>query len=311
MNIYAANLSGIIGNGGLLRPDAAKMEERRVKAKMEKNPYQQAVFENNAERDGRTERIMAKFYGGKKLSSDDLSYLAKHAPDCYKKISEIMQQREELERQMEQAESTLDVAMVYANTLASAQKLTEGEQARENPWTIMGMVGQFNNAYGEFTSSPEYREKETEETKAEEIRASAEEYGEQLEEAADQIREAEISPEQIPAETEIITPNQEVSGSAEQNPDAAETLKEQQREEKERSRERRRRMGGSTAGTFSDGPEQLAAAVERQMQFRRKVNALYKTGSKRTETYPSGSVRESIRTGDAAVKGAGTIDVEL
>ena len=83
-------------------------KKTKKKEEEEKTPAQQMIEqfkEKNSPENKRITQIYYKFRAGKELNAEELQYLAKNSPELYKQVREIMQERQALERQMEQAKS--------------------------------------------------------------------------------------------------------------------------------------------------------------------------------------------------------------
>lgn len=163
-------------------------------------------------------QIYYKFVGGKKLTAEELNYLAEYSPELYKQVREIMMERQALEMRMKMAKTKLEVQEAAMDTLNYAKKTGESKEQEEAGATkAMARSNQLFNAYREFTASPEYKEKEDTKTQTEEMRDKLEESEEQ-------------NIEELPAEAEEIRQSEEeLSQSAEKLPQNAEAEEIEQR----------------------------------------------------------------------------------
>ncbi len=152
------------------------------------------------------ENIMAKFKGGQELTSEEMEYLAKNAPDCYQQVIKILMERKQLEIQMEAAKSKMEVLQVYTQSLAMV-KATKGTGAAEKQQasTTMMRLNHLQNAFGKFVKTTQYRNLEDESDRAEEVREKVEEQGLTQEELAADEAPSEVTadgtpPDELPAD---------------------------------------------------------------------------------------------------------------
>jgi hypothetical protein len=102
------------------------------------------------------DRILNKYVSGQKLTPGELSYLAKHNPEKYKEVAEVMRQREELERQMKNSGSKDRAEIAYAMTVSSLSSSLKSSSAGNGSGTTEVLAKHYNNAYHEFKNSKEY-----------------------------------------------------------------------------------------------------------------------------------------------------------
>lgn len=195
----------------LFVPNSAKSEFHirtgRNRPEKNKNPdvnaeqsYEQAMIEDfkeqNSPENKRLQEIYNKFRAGKELTVEELEYLAKHNPQMYKEIKEIMMEREAMELQMKLAKTKQEVAAVCMNKLTNIKEtMGTGETAEKQAMKTMARTNQIAAAHIEFTASIEYREKEDEKTQAEDRREELEESQEQLEEQIEAVSEFSEEPD--------------------------------------------------------------------------------------------------------------------
>lgn len=107
-------------------------------------------------KDLKLQRIINKFKSGKKLTSGELSYLAKAAPDIYQKVLRIMQRREQLEKRLEEASSKEEVQAIMMQEMQSVENFCANS---DDDFEKTALVNQMMDAYGKMTQSASYREK--------------------------------------------------------------------------------------------------------------------------------------------------------
>lgn len=146
--------------------------------------------EENSRENNRIKEIYAKFRAGKKLSPEEMDYIAKEAPELYRQVKEILMERQAMEAQMEMAESKEEVAQVHANQMSKIQAtMGTGEEAEQNAEKNMARVNHMQAAFQEFTASVEYKEKEDMKSRTEEKRDLLEELEQQQKAYRDKITE--------------------------------------------------------------------------------------------------------------------------
>lgn len=166
--------------------------------------------EENDPQAKRLERILSKFRGGKELSPSELEYLAKHAPEAYKEVCEVLKEREQLERELEMAESTMEVMQAYNNALTMVSETSgTGEQAKQQAFKTMARTNNLADVYRGFVATPEYRALEDEGDKAEEIREGIEEEAAQVQEHTDSAEELTNQAEELTDQPEKVKPSAE------------------------------------------------------------------------------------------------------
>lgn len=129
--------------------------------------------EENDPQAKKIERILTKFKAGKELSQSEMEYLAKHAPEAYQEVCEVMMERKQLEMELKAAKTKLEAMQAYSNALnkISATKGSGDQEKQQAPMTRINHVA---DVYGKFAAGKEYSDLEDEEDKAEAIRESIE-----------------------------------------------------------------------------------------------------------------------------------------
>ncbi len=243
-------------------PNAAKSEfhirtgrnrpEKTEKPDMNaEQSYEQAMIEDFKEQHSpenkRLQEIYNKFRAGKELTAEELEYLAKHNPEMYKEVKEIMMEREAMELQMKLAKTKQEVAAVCMNKLTNIKEtMGTGETAEKQAMKTMARTNQIAAAHIEFTASIEYREKEDEKTQAEDRREALEESQEQLEEQIEAVSEFSEDPDITDKLSEewknMGTEDGKTSETpvAEKGAKAADILRDIETENDEQERERKR-----------------------------------------------------------------------
>lgn len=80
----------VIGNSLMAKP-------KKAEKKTGEELMIQQFKEQNSKKNNRTAELWGKFKAGSKLSPEELEYLAKEAPELYRKIREILMERQALE----------------------------------------------------------------------------------------------------------------------------------------------------------------------------------------------------------------------
>lgn len=109
-----------------------------------------------SDKDIKLERIVNKFKAGKKLTSGELSYLAKKNPAIYEKVLRIMRKREQLEARLEQAATKEEAQQIMMQEMQSIEKFCANS---DDDFEKTALVSQMMDAYGEVTKSEAYHEK--------------------------------------------------------------------------------------------------------------------------------------------------------
>lgn len=104
--------------------------------------------------DLKLQRIINKFKSGKKLSSKEMVYLSEKAPELYQKVLRITQEREQLEREMQAAESKEEVAKIVSQKMGSIEKMSGGDEFEET-----SRANQYSDAYSAYIATDEYKAK--------------------------------------------------------------------------------------------------------------------------------------------------------
>ncbi len=107
-------------------------------------------------KDMKLERIINKFKGGKKLTSGELTYLAKKNPTIYQKVLRIMQKREQLEERLAAAETKEEAQQIMMQEMQSVENFCANS---DDDFEKTALVSQMMDAYGEMTKSDAYQEK--------------------------------------------------------------------------------------------------------------------------------------------------------
>lgn len=178
--------------------EAAKKTDAKAAISAEQLAINQ-FKEQNSKENNRTTEIYYKFRSGKKLTPEELDYIAKESPELYRQVKEIMQERQAMEAQMKMAESKEEVAEIRIQEVNKIQAtMGKGEEAAAQAEKTMARVNQVDAAYMEYTATLDYKEKEDIESETEEKRERLEElkrqqeaYSEKIKEKSDEVTEAE------------------------------------------------------------------------------------------------------------------------
>lgn len=163
------------------------------KKKTEENPSPQQRMiddfkEKHSNEANKTNAIFYKFRAGKKLTPEELEYLARESPQMYRQVREVMMERQAMEAQMEMAESKEEVAEIHVNQVNKIMTtMGTGEEAKRSAEKTMARANQTEAAYTEFTASLAYHELEDMESKTQEQRERLRGQKEQQEEIAEEI----------------------------------------------------------------------------------------------------------------------------
>ena len=198
INISASTLSSFlqtsgtgIGTGGgkvSFGRDAEKKEKQ--KEQEPKTEIQQLIDDFKANEASPAEKkvkeIFNKFKAGKKLTAAELSYLAKNNPELYKKVREIIQEREAMERKMQMAETKLETAQASVDAMTQAKEVAAKSAASEDPEITMARSNQLASAKMEYMATLEYKQKpDTRSQTEDQIRALKEQEASQGQEAGE------------------------------------------------------------------------------------------------------------------------------
>lgn len=194
--VFASNYHVVTGK----RKKSADKKEELTQEQVMINQFKEQHSRENT----KSSDIYSKFRAGKKLTPEELEYLAKESPELYKQIKEIMMERQAMEEQMEAAESKEEVASIHLNQVMNIkQTMGTGEEAERQAEKTMARVNQTGAALKEYTATAEYKEKEDAKSRAEELREQLEELERQQEAFRDRIAEKqEEEAEAVSEETE-------------------------------------------------------------------------------------------------------------
>lgn len=103
-------------------------------------------------KDIKLERILSKFKAGKKLSGDELSYVAKKSPETWQKILRVMQRREQVEKRLENAKTKEESQEIMTQEMKSVENV-------EDPFEKEATVNHLREAYSEHVTKGNYKEK--------------------------------------------------------------------------------------------------------------------------------------------------------
>lgn len=103
-------------------------------------------------KDYKLERILTKFRSGKKLTSGELSYVARENPNLYQKILRVLTRREMVEKRLEAAKTKEEEEQIMAQEMKSVEHI---EDAFEKEATVNHLM----DAWHEHISSGATREK--------------------------------------------------------------------------------------------------------------------------------------------------------
>lgn len=242
---------------------------RKKKKESEKLSGEQLMInqfkEQNSRENNRIAEIYGKFRAGKKLSPEEMDYIAKEAPELYRQVREILMERQALERQMEMAESKEEVAQIHANQLNKIQaSMGTGEEAEGNAEINMARANHTMAAFQEFTASVEYKEKEDNESRAKESRDLLKELEREQEMYRDKIAENIEAAESLSEDIEEES----------QNPIVEEMVEEALEFEDKEQEVRRRKRGRKGNATLND-PFITASVDLKDLQL--KVRELYRS----------------------------------
>ncbi|MCL2754225.1 MAG: hypothetical protein FWD35_00710 [Oscillospiraceae bacterium] len=101
--------------------------------------------------------IINTFRSGKRLTSGEMGFLRKHAPDAYGEATRILRQREFMEKQMRSARTKQEVDTIRTVSLtavAGRREISSG-----NAETRLAQVNHMANAYHEYSATECYRRK--------------------------------------------------------------------------------------------------------------------------------------------------------
>lgn len=247
------------------------------------------IMKEQNNKDTKAESIMNKFRSGKKLSPDELSYLAASNPEYYKEVVKVMQEREALERQMKAAKTKEQVANVYMNALnAASVKAENGASAEE----ITAELNQLSNAKQEYVQSAEYRHKPDRTLEENDIRKKVQE-----KEREDEKTEKEVEKklEEKKEFLENIRDKAKEEDNKKDTEDVKEHIKDIQEEAEEKKKKRAKGKKGTRNRAVSADFAELQKRILEQQTFRQKVRDLKDTN----KTKPSKG--KSVET-DAVVE---------
>lgn len=207
MNISAASLanastlfSSCQVNGGAMK----QVSEKKVRSEM---TGEERLIDNFKEEHSpakeKANQIYYKFIGGKELSTDELSFLAKNEPELYKEVREVMLERQAMEMRLKTAKTKMEVASVHMNEIS---KIKDGMGNGEKATKKMARVTQTDSAFQEFTASVEYRELEDVKTQTEDQCKKLQELKQEMEDWTEQEGKSENVPFE---ETDNTGENQE------------------------------------------------------------------------------------------------------
>ena len=132
--------------------------------KMVKDTYMPSFMkpDNDEQKAKRLATISNKMMSGKELSSSDMEYLRKHAPEWYEKAKRIQQQREEYRRALENCKTKDEAQLLHSQKmlqLAGQVKSAKSNNAEaEVPFLMMEMTA-MSNEFNEFIESESYAKK--------------------------------------------------------------------------------------------------------------------------------------------------------
>lgn len=231
--------------------------------------------EQNSRENNRTTEIYYKFRSGKKLTPEELDYIAKKSPELYHQIKEIMQERQAMEAQMEMVESKEEVEEVRIQEVNKIQAtMGKGKEAAAQAEKTMARVNQINAAYTEYTATLDYKEKEDIESETEEQRERLEElkrqqeaYVEKIKEKSDIIAESENADETSTGDAK--------KADAENTGEILEEAYDFDEDKEVRSKKKNKKK------TSAMGNELFRVSIDYDT-LRKKVRELYRTEQKNT-----------------------------
>ncbi len=273
-NAYPVLTSGKVSISGSKIPE----KEEKNKEKNKEDIWIEQFKEENNPVSKKVDQIMGKFMAGNDLSSAELDFLAKNAPDCYQTVQEVLAERQQLEMKLEAAETKLEVLQVYTEALTMVKETKgTGEVEKQNALKTLMRVNQLGDSFGEFVASPEYAELPDEGDVAEEI-------SEAVEENTDQ---SALQPEAEPAEADTAEAaetepvKEDTAEASETEPVKEDTAEVADTEGKEGE------IAKSETSETEEEKKHLRRSIpdftRTDIEFRRKVHSLYKNNMNRSE----------------------------
>lgn len=229
MNISAKHMASNVFAGNMLTGQESVFGKAKfTKSGIEKSNQDSLVRsfqQENSPKNKRVQQIYSKFLGGKELTTEELDYLSKNAPDLYNEVREIMQERAAMELQMKLAKTKLEVAAVCMNTLTQIKTtMGTGAMAKSQAFKTMARTNQMASAHVKFVASSEYQAKEDEKSQAEErkeqIRTLEEDYEQSREQLSETLEQSNLTEEEIVAEignSEEVDIYREIGNATQEN----------------------------------------------------------------------------------------------
>lgn len=139
----------IANDENTVKDPAAILKESILKQLSEMQETKMQTGEGNS----KAERIISKFNSGKKLSSEELSYLIKHAPASVDRVLRISAEREQTELMMRMARTKVSTMQVPLPTIDGIRKsdATAGD--------ALVRANQLQDSVKEYQKTKEYQEK--------------------------------------------------------------------------------------------------------------------------------------------------------
>lgn len=142
-----AGIGGIPGYFGSRKQikKAAFADDQVIKELVEKKKRPDLPELNREDR--KRTQIYNKFCCGKKLTEEELRYLAQSDPKTYMEVKQVLAQREQLEAEMRKAKSKEEVSSIFMSAVNAVQK------SGGNSGMKLAKINQFIDAKNEYMRS--------------------------------------------------------------------------------------------------------------------------------------------------------------
>jgi len=114
---------------------------------------QTTPVEKNDNSQEKLQKILSKFRAGKKLTPEELEYLRQYAPEMYQKVIKIQQQREEVEQQLQAAQTKEQVQQIVSQVTTMIAGAAKGDE-----FTKEAMSSQLTEALSQGMQDKAYTE---------------------------------------------------------------------------------------------------------------------------------------------------------
>jgi hypothetical protein len=173
--------------------------------------FLQDIAAQESEKDVKLDRIMNKAKMGKKLTSDELRYVAKKAPEIYVKICRAMAEREALRKSMEAAKTKEQVTAILVTHIAVIK------QSGEDEFAMAMRSNMLAEEHREYTATMDYARKADMESQAKEQKRCLEQKFDTEEalraDAQERVDNEEAKQELTESAEETQTNDQETEGA--------------------------------------------------------------------------------------------------